>query len=389
MPVSRNTSAITQPLNVDEAVRNRYNRAASQTESRLCCPVDYDEGYLAIIPDEIIERDYGCGDPSRFVKPGETVLDLGSGGGKICYIAAQAVGQDGKVFGIDCNDEMLALARKYQHQIGDQLGYHNVEFYKGKIQDLSLNLELLDGHLADHPVANIGDWLLVEEYAQQLRKLSPMIADDSINIVLSNCVLNLVYPADRGQLFHEMYRVLKSGGRAVISDIVSDADIPATLQNDPELWSGCISGAFREDRFLEAFRQVGFYGMQIVERQTEPWIVVDGLEFRSMTVQAFKGNDGPSLDRQQTVIYQGPWRAVIDDNGQELVRGQCMAVSDKEYSLFTRPPYADQVIPVPPSELILLDQVSSICSPAETKGNTQKSTVLPDDDCCSTSNGCC
>ena len=100
--------------------------------------MDYDAKYLEIIPPEIIERDYGCGDPSKYVEPGDTVLDLGSGGGKICYIAAQVVGSEGKVIGVDCNDDMLGLARTYQSQIAETLGYANVEFHKGKIQDLSL-----------------------------------------------------------------------------------------------------------------------------------------------------------------------------------------------------------------------------------------------------------
>ena len=135
-------------LDVEEAVRERYSPAAEAAEPALCCPVDYDPQYLKIIPEEIIERDYGCGDPSKHVGAGETVLDLGSGGGKICYIAAQIVGKTGNVIGVDRNDDMLALARKYQPQIADQLGYANTEFRKGSIQDLALNLETFETYLA-------------------------------------------------------------------------------------------------------------------------------------------------------------------------------------------------------------------------------------------------
>src|SRR5690606_23936369 len=120
-----------------------------------------------------------------------------------------------------------------------------------------------------------------------LRQSSPLIADDSIDVVISNCVLNLVRREDRRQLFSEMYRVLKNGGRACISDIVSDEDVPAHLQRDGQLWSGCLSGAFREDEFLAAFEDAGFYGVEIVARQSEPWAVIEGIEFRSMTVRAF------------------------------------------------------------------------------------------------------
>ena len=129
---------IANPLNVDEAVRKRYDQAANNVERQLCCPVDYDDRYLELIPQEIVSRDYGCGDPSQHVSAGETVLDLGSGAGKICYIAAQVVGKNGHVIGIDCNDEMLALARKHQDAMSQRLGFANVEFRKGKIQDLTV-----------------------------------------------------------------------------------------------------------------------------------------------------------------------------------------------------------------------------------------------------------
>ena len=293
---------IAKPLNVDEAVRNRYDQAANNVERQLCCPVDYDDRYLELIPQEIISRDYGCGDPSRHVSAGETVLDLGSGAGKICYIAAQVVGKKGHVIGIDCNDEMLALARKHQDAMSRRLGFANVEFRKGKIQDLQLNLELLDEYLTANPVDNSRDWLRVEEYAQHLRHESPLIAGSSVDVVVSNCVLNLVRLQDRQQLFREMHRVLNRGGRAVISDIVSDEDVPKHLQRDAQLWSGCISGAFREDQFVRAFEDAGFYGIKILARQTEPWAIVEGIEFRSITVQAFKGKDGPCLDRKHAVI---------------------------------------------------------------------------------------
>ena len=104
----------TPTMTVDSAVRDRYSAAAQAAEPALCCPVDYDAQWLAAIPDEVIERDYGCGDPSKWVQPGDTVLDLGSGGGKICFIASQVVGPTGHVIGVDCTDEMLALARRNQ-----------------------------------------------------------------------------------------------------------------------------------------------------------------------------------------------------------------------------------------------------------------------------------
>jgi SAM-dependent methyltransferase len=109
-------------VDCEEAVRQRYERAAREVEVGLCVPVSYDRSLLEVIPDEIIRKDYGCGDPSQYVREGETVLDLGSGSGKACYIICQIVGPIGKVIGVDFNEEMVALARTYQEAIGQELG---------------------------------------------------------------------------------------------------------------------------------------------------------------------------------------------------------------------------------------------------------------------------
>src|SRR5215212_6139354 len=149
-------------LKVESAVRRRYSEAAGQKVEALCCPIEYDRQYLKVIPQEVIDRDYGCGDPSKYLKSGETVLDLGSGTGKICFIAAQIVGANGRVIGVDMNDDMLALARRYAPVVGDAIGYHNVEFRKGRIQDLALNLEKLDRELKANPVQDAQSFLAAE-----------------------------------------------------------------------------------------------------------------------------------------------------------------------------------------------------------------------------------
>lgn len=384
-------------LNVEKAVRERYSQGATQKVEALCCPVVYDPKYLKILPEEILERDYGCGDPSQYVREGETVLDLGSGGGKICYIAAQVVGAKGRVIGVDMNDDMLALARKYQKSIGDKLGYHNVEFHRGKIQDLKLDYDRLDAYLKDRPVRSASDLKALEEKSDELRAHHPMIADNSIDVVVSNCVLNLVKEEDKEQLIREIYRVLRPGGRIAISDIVSDEDIPQHQKNDPELWSGCISGAYKEDEFLKAFERAGFYGIQIAKRDEQPWQVVEGIEYRSVTVIAYKGKEGPCLERNQAVIYKGPWKAVIDDDGHTLFRGERMAVCDKTYRIYTREsgPYAQDVIGILPLTEIPVDDAKSFnCNknarrhPRETKGLEYNATILSDSSCCGP-DGCC
>ena len=362
-------------INTEATVRQRYSEAANEREDALCCPVEYDPRYLKILPSEILDRDYGCGDPSAFVKEGDSVLDLGSGGGKICYIASQIVGESGKVIGVDTNSEMLALADKYREEIAATIGFANVEFRYGRIQDLKLDLKEVDAYLLNHPIRNAEDLTRFDAFVATSRSEMPMIADESVDVILSNCVLNLVKPEDKEQMFREMFRVLKRGGRVAISDIVADEGVPFHLQSDPELWSGCISGAFREDLFVEAFEDAGFYGIEIVKRDEKPWRVVEGIEFRSVTVVAHKGKQGECRERNQAVIYKGPWKKVIDDDGHILERGARMAVCDKTFKIYNKEPYASQIIPVEPIEAISLDDaVEFDCKrtakrhPRETKG---------------------
>jgi ubiquinone/menaquinone biosynthesis C-methylase UbiE len=275
-------------MDTESAVRERYAAAAQAKENSLCCAVDYDAKYLEAIPAEVIERDYGCGDPSQHLREGETVLDLGSGTGKICFIAAQVVGPGGRVIGVDMTDEMLEIARRNAPLVAEKISYENVEFRKGRIQDLALDFELLEGELKDTRLDGLAGFLKAEAIADKLRTQSPMVADGSVDVVVSNCVLNLVAQPAKRQLFGEVFRVLKPGGRAVISDIVSNADVSAEMQADEELWSGCISGALREDKFLRAFAEAGFEPVRILSREEQAWREHGGIEFRSMTVEAIK-----------------------------------------------------------------------------------------------------
>ncbi|MGK7919162.1 MAG: methyltransferase domain-containing protein [Trichodesmium sp.] len=367
----------TANYNIENAVLSRYQAGAQQVQPDLCCPTDYERNYLDILPQEIVEKDYGCGDPTRYISPGETVVDLGSGAGKNCYIIAQKVGREGQVIGVDFNDDMLGLARKYQDEIAGKIGYKNTKFVKGKIQDLALDLDLVENWLTTNPITSIDALSAFEYECNALRKEQPLIPDNSVDVVISNCVLNLVNPQDKQKLFQEIHRVLKRGGRAVISDIVCDENPSPEIMNDPELWSGCIAGAFREDAFLEMFEEAGFYGIEILKYQEKPWQVIDGIEFRSMTVRAFKGKEGECLERNQAVIYKGPWKQVLDDDGHTLYRGQRMAVCDQTFQIYTdkNGPYYQEFLPVEPYTNIPLEVAEKFdCSrgknrlPRETKG---------------------
>ena len=378
------------------AVKDRYARAAQMQEAALCCPVDYDPRYLEAIPGEVLERDYGCGDPSRHLHPGETVLDLGSGTGKICFIAAQVVGPQGKVIGVDMTSEMLEVARRNAPIVAERIGFTNVEFRRGRIQDLGLDLDLLDRKLATSPVQSAEEYLRIEDTTAEIRTNRPLVDDDSVDVVVSNCVLNLVADSHKRQLFGEIYRVLRRGGRAVISDIVADESVPADLQRDPELWSGCISGALTEEGFLEAFERAGFHGVRILERQVEPWQTVHGIEFRSVTVEAFKGKEGPCWERNQAVIYRGPFKEVLDDDEHRMVRGKRYAVCDKTLQLYRREPYREYFEFIEPREDVPLAEAEPFdCSrtvlrhPRESKGEAYDATTEAVACCEPGGNGAC
>src|SRR6516162_3440811 len=388
-------------LDVEQAVRARYAAAAKKAERELCCPVSYDPKLLEAIPEEVLACDYGCGDPTRYLRTGDAVLDLGSGSGKICFLASQIVGPTGKVFGVDMNDEMLAVARGNAPLVARNIGYSNVEFRKGKIQDLALDLELLDQCLKESPVHSAEELSALESKINEFQRTRPLVPDSSIDVVVSSCVLNLVRPEDKKQLFSEIFRVLRRGGRAVISDIVSDEDVPAELQQNPDLWSGCISGAFREDLFLQAFDEAGFYGITILERQDQPWRTVEGIEFRSMTVAAYKGKEGPCWDQKHAVVYRGPFRQVEDDDGHVIKRGIRTAVCEKTYRIYSQEPYRSQFELVPPRVLVPLEEARPFpCAhgylrrdPKETKGADYRLTTEAHTSCCTPGNGngggCC
>ncbi len=235
-------------LDIDKLsiTRERYGEAAFNPQQDLCCPTSYSTADLKDMPKDTISISYGCGNPTAFadLQQGEVVLDIGSGGGIDCFIAAKKVGRTGRVIGIDMTDEMLEKAEKNNEKISQMLGYDIVEFKKGYIEELP-------------------------------------IEEGSIDLVISNCVINLSPHKER--VFTEIYRVLKKGGRFSISDIVSDRKVPAEMKEDEKLWSGCISGAIPKEDFLGLIKKAGFRDLEF--EKSFKWKEVDGIAFYSLTVK--------------------------------------------------------------------------------------------------------
>ncbi len=238
--------------NIKEMVKQKYGQAALrvQSGSSSCCgtgravgggcdPITsnlYDAKQSGEVPEQAMQASRGCGNPTALAQlnPGETVLDLGSGGGIDVLLSARRVGPMGKAYGLDMTDEMLALARENQRKAG----VSNVEFLKGEIENIPL-------------------------------------PDNSVDVIISNCVINL--SSDKDRVLREAFRVLKPGGRLAVSDVVVTGEIPAEVRKNVELWIGCIAGALRDSDYTAKLASAGFEDIDL--EPTRIYAVEDARQF--------------------------------------------------------------------------------------------------------------
>jgi arsenite methyltransferase len=246
---------------IKEVVREKYGQAALrvQTGGSSCCgastaldsccdPITtnlYDAAQASQVPDDALKASLGCGNPTALAQlnAGETVLDLGSGGGIDVLLSAKRVGPTGKAYGLDMTDEMLALARENQRKAG----VFNVEFLKGEIENIPL-------------------------------------PDNSVDVIISNCVINL--SADKGRVLREAFRVLKPGGRFAVSDVVVRGDVPEAVRKNVLLWVGCIAGALKDTEYISTLADAGFESVDI-----EPTRV-----YKIEDARAFLTSEGVDVD---------------------------------------------------------------------------------------------
>jgi arsenite methyltransferase len=255
--------------NIQEVVKQKYSAAAKLAaaggvsccgaggELSGCDPITrdlYDSAQIAGLPEKALAASLGCGNPTALaqLQPGETVLDLGSGGGIDVLLSAKRVGPNGKAYGLDMTDEMLALARENQKKAG----VSNVEFLKGAIENIPL-------------------------------------PDNSVDVIISNCVINLC--GDKDRVLRESFRVLKPGGRFAISDVVVRGDVPAEVRKSMELWVGCIAGALEEYEYRDKLFGAGFESIDI-----EATRVYKSAEARDFLTAAGLDPDkvGPMIDEK-------------------------------------------------------------------------------------------
>lgn len=288
---------------IEKKVSDRYAKAARSGE-QMCCPTSYDMANLkSFIPEEVLKISYGCGTPAglKTVRAGETVLDIGSGGGIDCFEASRLVGPTGQVIGIDMTDTMLEIARRNAVIVAGNLGYasSNVEFRKG---------------MAD----------------------AMPVADGTVDLIISNCVINLA--PDKRKVFREMFRVAKPGGRFTISDIVADQPVPQYLVHDAEKWGDCLSGALTLTDYMAGMTEAGFVGIHLIK--SSPWQRIDGIHFFSVTLTGYKLAKAPGVPTTRYATLRGPFSRVVDELGTTYRRGIPQALTAEAALLLSQPPFA-------------------------------------------------
>jgi ubiquinone/menaquinone biosynthesis C-methylase UbiE len=294
----------------EQAVKSLYGDAANRAAG-LCCPQSYKKDLTAHIPEEALERNYGCGSPllKAGVKENEVIVDLGSGVGIDSFVAAKMVGPKGKVIGVDMTDDMLEQANQFKQRVSDNIGFDVVEFRKGYIEDLP-------------------------------------IEDNSVDLVISNCVLNL--SDSKEKVLKEIHRVLKPGGRMIISDIVVDREVEPEDKENEQLWAECYTGAIPVGELVNTYQEAGFLALTQIDESA--WKELNGYTFGSLTICAYKlpvtkeRNYGGHI-----AVYMGPYASVADDDGNQFKRFDATEVCDETAIKLRLSPYDEsfQVMDIP------------------------------------------
>lgn len=293
-------------------VREFYGAAAEAPVAELCCPTKYDDTAISHIPQDVLDRFYGCGSPmtTAGIREGEVVVDLGSGAGIDVFIAAKFVGASGKAIGIDMTDRMLQVARENQPRVAGALGYDAVEFREGFLEQIP-------------------------------------VESKSADLVTSNCVVNL--SPDKPRVFSEMWRVLKDHGRILISDIVSETRVPPRLKVNPQLWGECLVGALTQEEFLAELERAGFYGLEVLKKTY--WKDVENAPFFSVTVRGYKfEKTSGCVFKGHRAVYLGPAKAFVDEEGHLFPRNEPYEICTDTVAKLSNPPYRGMFAILEPGE---------------------------------------
>ncbi len=273
------------------SVRKFYSAAAQQANTEIVNPFNPAAGLGNYIPEEAKQESYGCGSPVKdgAPQPGEIVVDLGSGSGVECFLAAAEVGASGKVYGVDMTDAMLELAQKSKQVVVNDFGYDNIEFRKGYLEAIPL-------------------------------------ADESVDLVISNCVINL--SPDKRRTYLEIMRVLKPGGRLVVADVISDEPVSAAIKNSSKYRGECLGGAMQQDDLVVMLEDCGFTSVYLHKRF--PYREVEGHRFYSLTYEAGKAKPADEQEEKVRCLFRGPALSLETPLGQRLERGRISELTLRE-----------------------------------------------------------
>jgi MoaA/NifB/PqqE/SkfB family radical SAM enzyme/ubiquinone/menaquinone biosynthesis C-methylase UbiE len=288
--------------NARKKVKDFYTKAGETPQVDLCCPISYDKSDTAHIPQSVLDRFYGCGSPMSMsnIVEGETVVDLGSGAGIDVFIAAKKVGKTGKAIGVDMTDAMRDVAIVSKPEVAKNLGYDVVDFRKGVLEDVP-------------------------------------VESGTVDLVTSNCVVNL--SPDKRKVFAEIWRILKDHGRTVISDIVSEKEVPTFVMQDQVRWGECIGGALSEEEFIAEMERAGFYGISIIKKIF--WKRVGDTDFYSVTARGFKFEKTAGCTYiGQFATYLGPFTSCTDEEGHFFPRGIAVEVCTDTAAKLQNAPFA-------------------------------------------------
>ena len=269
-------------------IRDFYSRRAETPDELILNPVKF-QAEMDFIPEEARVRMYGCGSPvdDAEISPGEVIMDLGSGTGVECFLAAKRTGPKGRVIGVDMTDRMLELAGSAAKKVERELGYGNVNFIKGYLEHLP-------------------------------------VESSSVDVVISNCVLNLT--RNKRRVLSEIIRVLKPGGRMVISDVVTEREPPPAIRADHQLSGECIGGAMVQDYLFALIKDTGFKGARAIKRF--PYREVQGHAFFSLTFMARRPDPSEMLPKNETqAFYAGPFQAILGEENELMIKGRRKEIS--------------------------------------------------------------
>ncbi len=287
---------------IQAEIKEAYGKAAVEGVN-LCSTDSYSGLDLSWIPDEVLAVNQGCGSPLADVegglRRGERVVDLGCGAGLDVFLAARQVGPEGHVFGIDMTPEMLAIARRGSEPVARQLGYANVTFEEASMEELP-------------------------------------IESASVDTVISNCVINL--SENKRRVFSEIFRVLRPGGKFVISDILSMVELPNYIRNDQLLIGKCLGGALSVESFASTVRESGLRGLSLLVQKS--YGKVDNYEFLSLGLAGYKPDPSRGRGKKYATLL-GPCSSVVDELGNRFLRGVSMEISEETAAVLELPRYRE------------------------------------------------